>query len=232
MEIGKLEVAIGFDKKSGRILVDGQPYGDPISIGLSRVVAEGFDYQAEADKTCSIHWNPQHVHYEDFKRNIEKFIELASILNLYKKLLFRGKTPGELHMTTPNEADSLAGHGGAVPAGEIDLVHGILGTMTETGEYAEILLDLLNGRRPDQVNAIEETGDLRWYQNRVLRWADCSDLTCERMNIEKLHGRHGATFDMYRDANRDLDAERAKLEAGAAEPKKDAPKRRFMQQKD
>jgi hypothetical protein len=239
MKHGPITVAIGFDAASRRITVDGEPQGEPIVV-LPRALGEGFDYQAEADRTNTIHWNPHHVHFDDFRRNVQAFVELAGVLNLYKKLLFRGRTPEELMMRRPEEGDSLAGYGGVIPSNEIDLVHGILGTMTETGEYAEILLDLLNGKQPDRINAIEETGDLRWYQNRVLRWADCDDLTCERMNVDKLHGRHGATFNTERDANRDLGAERSRLERGvepgplvdAAEGKKAAPKRRFMQQDD
>lgn len=224
----EVSVTVGFDAASRRITVDGQPVGDVLRI-MGRVEAEGFDYQAEADKTCTIHWNPQYVNFDDFRRNVQAFVELAGVLNLYKKLLFRGRTPEELHMQTPDESASMAAHGGCIPPNEIDLVHGILGTMTETGELAEVLLDMLDGRLPDRVNAIEEVGDNRWYLNRILRWADCTDEQCERVNIDKLHGRHGETFNTLRDRDRDLNAERARLEEGAAD--KPAPiKRRFFGQ--
>jgi hypothetical protein len=214
--MGEVTVTIGFDAASRRVTIDGKPTGEPIEIG--RVVAEGFDYQTEADRTNTIHWNPQHVNFDDFRRNVQAFVDIAGILNLYKKLLFRGKTPDELRMLQPREELSMAAHGGAIPPAEIDLVHGILGSMTENGELGEILLDMLDGKPADRINAIEEVGDNRWYLNRILRWADCDDLTCERMNIDKLHGRHGATFNTERDANRDLDAERARLVDGAAKP--------------
>jgi hypothetical protein len=180
---------------------------------LTRVEAERFDYQAEADKTCSIEWNPQHVHYRNFHLCVQQFVDLCGVMNVYKKLLFRGKTPADVGLPMPEQCDSLAGYGGAFPATEIDLVHGIIGAVTEVGELAEILLDMLDGKPADRVNAIEETGDIRWYLNRVLRWADCSDLQCEMTNIDKLHGRHGSSFDVFRDANRDLERERARLEA-------------------
>jgi hypothetical protein len=231
--MGEVTVTIGFDAASRRVTIDGEPTGEPIAIGIGRVVAEGFDYQAEADRTNTIHWNPQHVSFDDFRRNVAAFVDLAGVLNLYKKLLFRGRTPDELRMPTPHEDQSIAAHGGAIPSNEIDLVHGILGSMTENGELAEILLDMLDGKPADRINAIEEVGDNRWYLNRILRWADCDDLTCERMNIDKLHGRHGATFNTERDANRDLDAERARLEAGTDSAfDAEGSQRRFMKQDD
>lgn len=189
---------------------------------VSRVLAEDFDYQAEADKTCTVHWNPQNVNVEDFRRTLKHVVELAAIVNLYKKLLFRGVDPGAIHMRVPEFSESLAGNGGHIPGNEIDLVHGVVGVVTEAGEAAEILLDLLEGKPADRVNAIEESGDLRWYVNRILRWADCTDLQCEMTNIDKLHGRHGSTFDVFRDANRDLQRERERLAAATKQP--DAPK--------
>lgn len=190
---------------------------------LSRVEAERFDYQSEAYKTCSPHWNPEHVNYANFHRNLQQFIDLCGVLNVYYKLLLRGKTPDQVGLLMPEHCDSLAGYGGAFPPSEIDLVHGIMGSVTEVGELAEIVLDMLDGKAPDRVNAIEETGDMRWFLNLVLRWAECSDLECEMTNIDKLHGRHGSSFDVFRDANRDLERERARLEAATVKPADDAP---------
>ncbi len=233
-----VSVIVGFDNKSRCITVDGEPVGEPI---FGRAVVEGFDYQAEADKTCSIHFNPQNVNLEDFKRVLKQFVGLSNILNLYKKLLFRGVDPGAINMPTVDHADSLAGNGGHIPFDLIDLVHGIVGDATESGETVEILLDLLDGKLPDRVNVVEEAGDKRWYLNRMLRWAGVTDLECERVNIDKLHGRHGSAFDIFRDANRDLGAERAKLEKGvegtaplldAAESAPKPSTRRFMKQSD
>lgn len=235
-----VNVTIGFDASSRKVTIDGEPIGEPIVL-LPRSEAESFDYQAEADKTCSVHWNPQNVDFAAFRNCLKQFVELASILNLYKKLLFRGVEPGSINMPVPPHESSLAGNGGHIAFDLIDLVHGIIGDATESGETVEILLDILDGKVPDRVNVVEECGDKRWYINRMLRWAECTDLQCERINIDKLHGRHGTAFDIFRDAHRDLTAERARLEQGATEPgplfkaaedKKTTPSRRFMQQSD
>lgn len=173
--------------------------------------ADGFDYQAEADKTCSIAWGEDKVIREDFLKNLRTFAETAAILNIYKKLLFRGKTPEELRMPTPDDDNALTG---VIPPEAIDLVHGIVGIATESGEAAEILIAMIEGNAPDRVNAVEEMGDLRWYINRVLRWADVTDEECERANIAKLHGRGFAFgFNQDADSNRDLANERAILES-------------------
>jgi hypothetical protein len=200
---------------------------------ISRVEAEQFDYQAEADKTCSPHWNPENIDLDAFVGTLRQFIDLCGVLNVYYKLLLRGKTPDQFNLSVPKLHESLAAHGGAIPIGEVDLVHGILGSATEVGELVEILLDLIEGKPADRVNAIEETGDMRWFLNRVLRWADCSDYQCEQTNIDKLHGRHGTAFDIFKDANRDLQRERARLEeatdaAIADELKLEPPTRRYF----
>jgi hypothetical protein len=177
--------------------------------------SDGFDYQSEADKTCSIAWGEDKVIREHFLKNLRTFAETAAILNIYKKLLFRGKTPDELGMPTPKEGASFEG---VIAPDAIDLVHGIVGTATEAGELVEILISMIEGAEPDRVNAVEECGDLRWYINRVLRWAGVTDEECERANIAKLHGRGFAFgFNQEADSNRDLDAERAILEGKTRE---------------
>jgi hypothetical protein len=179
---------------------------------LSRVDAEGFDYQAEAYKTCSPHWNPQHVNRDVLLRLLRQYVDLCGLINIQYKLLLRGKTPDHFNLPMPPENASLAAHGGDIPPNEIDLIHGILGGASEFGELVEVAIDLIEGKPADRVNAIEEVGDMRWFLNLILRWAGCSDLECEMTNVDKLHGRHGSSFDIFRDAHRDLQRERARLE--------------------
>jgi hypothetical protein len=64
---------------------------------ISRVEAEQFDYQAEADKTCSPHWNPENIDLDAFVRTLRQFIDLCGVLNVYYKLLLRGKTPDQFN---------------------------------------------------------------------------------------------------------------------------------------
>lgn len=187
--------------------------GDPIAHGP-------FDYMKEADKTNSVLFNPQYVNRDDFVRNLRSFIEIADVLNLYKKLLFRGRKPDELNMQRPRLHESLGVEFDPMNTAEatINVVHGAVGVLTEAGEVAEFLLKAIEENTLDPVNVAEEAGDLRWYIVRMLRGINMTDEQCERMNIDKLHGRHGDTFNVERDANRNLLAERAGLEASAGLP--------------
>lgn len=191
--------------------------GEPIPHGP-------FDYMKEADKTNSVLFNPQYVDRDAFVANLRTFIETASVINLYKKLLFRGRTPEDLQLRRPRLHESLAPEFDPNNSTDetINVIHGAVGVITEAGEVAEILLDAIEHNKLDPVNVAEEAGDLRWYIVRLLRGIGMTDEQCERMNIDKLHGRHGETFNVERDANRNLLAEREGLEAAAAplfEPK-------------
>lgn len=185
--------------------------GDPIPHGP-------FDYMAAADKTNSVLFHPDYVDRDAFVRNLRSFIETAEVINLYKKLLFRGRTPEDLNMPHPRLHASLAPEFDPNNTEEatINVVHGCVGVITEAGEVAEILLNAIEQNKLDPVNVAEEAGDLRWYIVRMLRGIGMTDEQCERMNIDKLHGRHGETFNVERDANRNLMAERKGLEAAAA----------------
>lgn len=177
-----------------------------------------FDYMAEADKTCSIVFNPQNVEQASFVRTLALISELCDQLNVAKKLLFRGKSCEEVGRAQPALADSLAvefDRANPFP-GEIDILHGIVGVITEAGEMADLLLNRLKTGEFDRVNALEECGDVQWYIVRQLRGMGATLELMQRSNIDKLHGRHGEAFDVFRDANRDLSAERKRLEADAA----------------
>jgi hypothetical protein len=163
-------------------------------------VTGDFDYRAEALKTLSPLFNPENVKYDDFLRCLKQFVELGNVLNIYKRLIYRGKTPDELNMPTPAEHESLVGF---IAGWDSELAYAILGGATETAEAVEILVGMLEGIAPDRVNVIEEVGDQKWYHQVVLRWADCSDEQCERANIAKLRGRLGEAFDAFRDDTRD-----------------------------
>lgn len=176
---------------------------------------EQFDYMAEADKTCSAKFNPQYVDRDSLYYLLQGFAGYAEQLNTIKKLFFRGKTPAEVGKVHPPLAVSCDAVFKNASIAEIDLLHGLIGVMTESGEMAEVLLKRLDTGSFDHVNAFEECGDVSWYLARQLRGLKTDFDTMQRANIDKLHGRHGDAFNQFRDSNRDLNAERAKLEATA-----------------
>lgn len=180
-------------------------------------VEHHFDYMAECDKTCSTVFSPENVEVMDLRHVLMGVAGFANYLNVIKKLLFRGKTREELNFgpaekPTLNELiEALTAINAWSPA-DIDVLHGAIGLITEAGEVAEYLLKWAEGNPFDRVNVLEEAGDASWYIVRSLRGIGVTLEQSNRTNIDKLRGRHGAAFDVFRDANRDLNAEHSKLE--------------------
>ena len=180
-------------------------------------VEHHFDYMAECDKTCSTVFRPENVEVMDLRHILMGVAGFANDLNIVKKLLFRGKTRDEMNFgpaekPTLNELiEGLSAINAWSPA-DIDVLHGAIGIITEAGEIAEYLLKWAEGNPFDRVNVLEESGDVSWYVVRTLRGIGVTLDASNRANIDKLRGRHGAAFDVFRDANRDLNAEHSKLE--------------------
>lgn len=98
-----------------------------------------------------------------------------------------------------------------------DLMHAAMGLATESGE----LLDAIKkrafyGKALDEVNLIEELGDLMWYIAVACEALGTTiDAVCAA-NIEKLKRRYPHRFTSEHAINRDLTAERAALAGEAA----------------
>ena len=103
---------------------------------------------------------------------------------------------------------------------EAMFAHGVVGVATEAGELVEALLKVWFFKEPwDRPNVMEEGGDVLWYVVRFLKAAGYTLPEAMERNILKLtnrHHRNGATFNPDADRNRDLEAERALLEAPPA----------------
>lgn len=96
---------------------------------------------------------------------------------------------------------------------EHDLLHAIMGLVTESAE----LLDVLKkrhayGKPVDLVNLREEAGDVLWYLPLLCRALGVSLNDVAALNIAKLRARYPAKFTQDAALNRNLDAERAILE--------------------
>ena len=180
-------------------------------------IGQPFDYMAECDRTCSTVFRPEQVEVMDLRHVLMGVVGFCNDLNLIKKLLFRGKTREELNFPEaekPTVAELISGLEAinAWSPADIDVLHGAIGIITEAGEVAEYLLRWSEGNPFDRVNVLEESGDVSWYVVRTLRGIGVSLEQSNRANIDKLRGRHGEAFDVFRDANRDLNAEHSKLE--------------------
>lgn len=106
-------------------------------------------------------------------------------------------------------------HVGAV---DPDLLHAAIGLATESGELLDALKRrLFYGKPLDDVNLVEELGDLMWYIAVACHSLGTTiDAVCAA-NITKLKRRFPERFTSEHAINRDLSAERKALEGEAAE---------------
>ena len=170
-----------------------------------------WDYIAETDVTASNMDGRALCDAIGFRDALQAFIIAAERMDLYKKVLFRGRQPSEIGLPMPTKGESLADY---VALEDLDLLHGVVGVATESGELCEVILAYTNKCDPiDRVNVCEEIGDELWYLSRIVKWGKTSFDDEMHRNIRKLRARHTETgFDVERDKLRDLDAERAILE--------------------
>jgi NTP pyrophosphatase (non-canonical NTP hydrolase) len=93
------------------------------------------------------------------------------------------------------------------------MLHAVLGLMSETGEIADALKKhIIYGKALDEVNMLEESGDQSWYLALLLRAVGRGFEDALERNIAKLKARYGDKFSAHAALNRDLVKERAALE--------------------
>lgn len=98
------------------------------------------------------------------------------------------------------------------------LIHAFLGLSSEVGELADALKKhLIYGKELDQINLLEEGGDLEWYVALMLTAIKQTMTDCMERNIAKLRARYGDKFTQAAALSRDLDKERLALE-GTTKP--------------
>ena len=129
---------------------------------------------------------------------------------LYREMVRRlERTPG--HTDVPPDQVGTATLRGDL----MRMLHAAIGMCTEVGELQDAIKKHLIYDRPlDRVNVVEELGDVLWY---LVLAADACGVSLEdvmRVNAAKLARRYGDKFTTTAAVVRDLDAERAELEAG------------------
>jgi NTP pyrophosphatase (non-canonical NTP hydrolase) len=170
-----------------------------------------FDYLAESALTASGKFYSDNVDPIILERILTDCIESLQALDKVKKSLFYGKDMGDLPAKYVDDIEHSLG----VHYPDTDIVHGIIGAATESGELLEALYaTLYQEKELDLVNVYEEVGDSTWYLAMLLRKAGRTFDDVFRNNITKLRKRFGEKFTEYDANNRDLDAERTILEDG------------------
>lgn len=151
--------------------------------------------------------------------------------DIMKRNIFYGTPQSELdegkaktHVETMNTAvanmntkmNQLMTGGKQFSMGELvnlDLLHGLLGIVSEAGELAEALVNqFCTGQEPDKLNISEEIGDIQWYLAIFHRYAGVTPRETELQNIAKLRARYPVKFEELLSTNRDVEKERKVLE--------------------
>lgn len=182
-----------------------------------------FDYLAESERTASGKFHGKLVDYRAFIGALTQFIAAANALDRYKKLIFYGEdqAKGRLgdvfsHKLNGYDVTSALSHDNESEIKARYILHGMLGVMTESGEMAEALHNVLTSvegcKELDLVNLSEEIGDLQWYEAMLARAIGTDFDTIQRTNIAKLRARFPDKFTEANANVRDLEAERKILE--------------------
>lgn len=180
-------------------------------------------YVADATRTESriekVKVNRQHLMFA-----LYLFADAGSILDQIKKKAFYGKKydGNELGVNansiryTAESLERWVAQGHHHEENEIDIdpriFHAIIGIATEATELVEAMLKTLNGVGDDNINILEEFGDLNWYEAIGIDALDGDFEQVLTTNIEKLRARFPEKFTSENAINRNLDTERQILE--------------------
>lgn len=189
--------------------------------------ALSFDYIELASRTTSDKFNGDLVPFVRLRLAMEAFMRAASDLDMIKKLLFYGEdhkksrfaltstSPGSSqHAITALVAENEDGPN-IFPNEAADIIHGVLGSATETGEMVECIYKaIFEGEALDLTNLTEEVFDDQWYHALICRVAHMTFEEGQRRNINKLRKRFPDRFTSDAANNRDLASERIELEGG------------------
>jgi NTP pyrophosphatase (non-canonical NTP hydrolase) len=133
-------------------------------------------------------------------------IGTSVLLDEVKKHIFYGRNLSQGNpMTTGINIKSLEGLQDSPY--NIDILHGIFGIATESGELLEALVKFANGDQLDQKNLLEEIGDVFWYCAIILKRLGFTFEEAMEANINKLAKRFPDGFTEFHAINRDLNAE-------------------------
>lgn len=162
------------------------------------------DYISAAVRTESDQFHP--IDDTVFSTIITDFIAVGNALDAVKKALFYGKDLARVQSTTQTLTSQLSRR-------QQRLVHATLGIATEATELLEALASALTSHaEADEVNLLEELGDLMWYQAIACDEFGLTFEFIQAKNIAKLRARFPERFEQEQALVRDLGTERQVLE--------------------
>lgn len=173
-------------------------------------------YEQDAARTASPAFYGEYRTRLSLEMNLTAAAAAANRLNEIKKSTFYGKgtDEGPKGLAKLPEEKSIAGQ--YFTTQERDVLHGVIGIITEAGELAE---NLLENKGTDNIK--EELGDVMWYIALTCRALGISIEDVCNANINKLKTRYPEKFSEEKALNRDLNAEAVALEYPQAKKEND-----------
>ncbi len=172
------------------------------------------NYVAEALQTKSDQFHGELVSLSYLQALATGIVNRIEELDRVKKALFYGRPfqPGPHNYDCTHLPTFINGPEGQCQVA-VDLIHGIIGKVTESGELLEALLKCMRGdAQLDLVNLAEEIGDGHWYDAIICAALGTSFEQVQQTNIDKLRARFPNKFTEFDANNRDLGIERQILE--------------------
>lgn len=170
-----------------------------------------FDYIKEAHRTLSGEFHGDKVGVVFMQDSLDNAIRAADELDAIKKALYYDKASNVSLINDGDiSADTLKDYGF-----DVDLIHGIIGAHTESGELLSALSNALASETPnafDAVNIKEEVGDLLWYLAIIAKACNFTLEEAQHVNIAKLRARYPEKFTEEKAIIRNLGTEREVLE--------------------
>jgi len=122
-------------------------------------------------------------------------------------------TPDYISFVVKTESRETAEIYNRFSASKLRILHATMGVATEAGELLDaVKKHYFYGKPLDEVNLIEEMGDIFWYLGVLADVLGTTFEEVQRLNILKLQKRYGDKFNKNGALHRDLDAERKVLE--------------------
>lgn len=142
---------------------------------------------------------------------LERLSGIVRKLDDIKKFSFYGKVTPYIENVFKNGLDSVSIS--QYNEKNIQVVHSVLGIVTEGGELVEMLLNhLKNGYPIDEINFVEELGDVEWYVAEGSKAVNIPMSSILGIVIAKLQKRFPEKYNNESAIIRDLTSERMLLE--------------------
>lgn len=163
------------------------------------------DYINKALRTLSPHFFEEGVSKDLLIQYGKDFLWCADRLDNVKKKLFYDKGPA----LKTNLSDETIGT--EYEQKQINLIHGILGLITEASELWEPLYDIITGKDQEMIDdkIRDELGDFMWYLAVICSALDSTFESVQNENIAKLQQRFPDKFESEAAINKDVAKEDA-----------------------